>query len=457
MKACLILAVCLLSPICGLADELDLRAMFQEGIPPSPFSGVFYRYADTMLEHGRDTYGPKQTGMLLSALDRKTLKPLTTRPPAPEGVAEGLRPGRRDRALCGANPQLDQNTLRLLYFLVGLSGEARYGQAADAALRGLFDNADDDGRLPWGTVACRDATADERIGDGQASPDAFVGPWMLWGKCFELAPEPSKRFALGLRGKADSAASRPRQAGFCIRTWAEAYAHTDDAAFLEAIDARLAQHPLNRPAVTRADHILSWAIDCDGAARKVPPRLRSRLAELAAGGDRMFCSLPHEIKGGGGGFAMGSNQPRDFTTSAWQASHQCPTTAAVAMMCVSRYENTGKVAYRDLITAAADAYLDSLPDEETDAWPATFGHAISLELAAFRITSRPRYHQRALKLGEIAVERFFGESPLPRASLKSEHYESTTGAGTLVLALVDLHLTTLTITAVRAPANTLDR
>jgi len=129
----------------------------------------------------------------------------------------------------------------------------------------------------------------------------------------------------------------------------------------------------------------------------------------------------------------------------------------VGMMCVSRYENTGKVAYRTLIVAAADAYLDSLPGAQTDAWPLTFGQAISLELAAFRITARQEYHTRAFKLGEIAVEQFFAGSPLPRASLKSDHYESVTGADALALALAELHLSVLHITAVRTPPNTVDR
>ena len=98
-----------------------------------------------------------------------------------------------------------------------------------------------------------------------------------------------------------------------------------------------------------------------------------------------------------------------------------------------------------------------MPGEEIDAWPLSFGQAITIELAAFRITARREYHARAFKLGEIAVEKFFGDGPLPRASLKSDHYESTTGADTLVLALAELHLSTLTITVVRTPSNTIDR
>src|SRR4051794_23747412 len=45
------------------------------------------------------------------------------------------------------------------------------------------------------------------------------------------------------------------------------------------------------------------------------------------------------------------------------------TTARVGMMCVSRYENTGDIRYRELVHAAADAYRDSAPpaDAETGA------------------------------------------------------------------------------------------
>ena len=44
------------------------------------FLGVVQRYADTLIEHGRDTYGPQKSGLILSALDRMTLTPLTLRP-----------------------------------------------------------------------------------------------------------------------------------------------------------------------------------------------------------------------------------------------------------------------------------------------------------------------------------------------------------------------------------------
>jgi len=144
-------------------------------------------------------------------------------------------------------------------------------------------------------------------------------------------------------------------------------------------------------------------------------------------------------------------------TPLWETRSGGSTTAQVGMMCVSRYDNTGKTGYRDLIVAAADAYLDSLPRETDDAWPMTFGHAISLELAAWRHSAKPAYMERARRLGDIAVKAFWGTNALPRASVKTAHYQTITGADTLALALLELHLNILHITAVRCPPNTIDR
>ena len=144
-------------------------------------------------------------------------------------------------------------------------------------------------------------------------------------------------------------------------------------------------------------------------------------------------------------------------TPLWQSRHDVRTTAAVGMMCVSRYENTGDVRYRELIRAAADAYRDDLPPEEEDVWPMAFGHAVSLQLAAWRATARQEYLDRARNLADLAVGKFWTGSPLPRASSKSPHYETVAGADTLALALVELHLSILHITAVRCPPNTIDR
>jgi hypothetical protein len=328
-------------------------------------------------------------------------------------------------------------------------------------------------------------------GDGaEDGSHEFFRPWMLWDRCLAVAPEAGRNFALGLwehqianhtnggfnvragfvRHQALDGLDAANQAGFYIRTWAAAYAHTRDEQFLRPIDVLLTRYEKKRHPMTglieifstqtnsRMDWTLSLAIDCDGAAHHVSEPLASRLRAFAAREDELFCSLPHDVKTGSLliWLAQSTGERADGQTDRWNGAYGV-TTARLAMMCVSRYENTGKVGYRDLIFAAANAYLDSLPAKNEDAWPVTFGHAISLELAAWRHSADWKYMERARKLGDIAVEKFWGTNALPRASYKTDHYETVTGADTLALALVELHLQILHITAVRCPANTIDR
>jgi hypothetical protein len=378
-------------------------------VPPSPFLPVVYRYADAMLEK------------------------------AGAGGPAG--------APAGASFRHDQNLLRLLQTLSELSAKPLYREAADLALRSSLENAAPDapGPIPW----------DE--------------PWLLWDRCFDLAPAASARLA---SGRAPDGVDSPRQAGFHIRARAVAYARTRDDRFLEAIETLLdrferRRHPATGLIPARSGGAEAWpastlslSIDCDGAAHRVPEPLASRLRAFAAREDDVFSALPHDIERTGGFITVvdaATGKPGDGPTPLWEARQGGTTTAQVAMLCVSRHQNTGDTRHRDLVRAAARAYLGAAPPAGADLWPGTFGQAISLELAAWRSTADARHLDGARELGNRALEGFFGGSPLPRASLKSEHHESITGADTLALALVELHLHILYITAVRCPPNTADR
>ena len=120
--------------------------------PSTNFLTVVKGYADAMLEHGRDTYGPQKSGLFLSALDRMTLQPLTVRPAPPGGIRRGDRPGRAWSAMNGANPHIDQNFLRVLYTLTEITGDSRYAKAADAELKWFLENtmSPKTSLLPWG-------------------------------------------------------------------------------------------------------------------------------------------------------------------------------------------------------------------------------------------------------------------------------------------------------------------
>src|SRR5262249_26106915 len=112
-----------LAMLCAMSPVRSAELPKAAPVPASPFLPVIYKYADTMLERGRDTFGPNPTGLFLSALDRTTLGLLTNRPPAPAGVGETSRAGARNGALTCANLQHDENLLRLMFTLSELSSK----------------------------------------------------------------------------------------------------------------------------------------------------------------------------------------------------------------------------------------------------------------------------------------------------------------------------------------------
>jgi len=409
-----------LSAMLSAAEQSFCADVPKAPVPVSPFIRVVYGYADAMLKHGRD-----KNGLLLSALDRNKLAPLTNRPAAPAGVRLSDRVGEKDGPLVGSNPYHDENLLRLLSTLTDLSAKPHYRAAADVELKWFVENL-------------------------QPDEEQFFRPWMLWDRCFEIAPDPSKRFVRRLSQQITNRLTESsRQIGFNFRALAVAFARAQEEQSSYAIAIWLERCGTN--AITDFSPTLS--IDCNGAAQRVPEPTAARLRAIAVRQDASFLSLAGDVRKNGG-FAV-RQVPQH--TSLWKASDDTYTTAQVAMMCVSRYDNTGDVRYRDLIFAAAEAYFDSLPADGDDAWPATFGHAISLQLAAWRHSADWKYMERARQLGEVAVEKFWGTNALPKASFKTDHYESITGADTLALALTELHLHILHITAVRCPPNTIDR
>src|SRR3954470_21876094 len=99
-----------LLPFILIVSAVQAAPITNAPVPKSPYLPLIYRYADSLIEHTRDT-----NGMFLNALDRHTFEP---------------RPS--------TNFYDHQNLLRLLYALSELSGKPKYREAADAALRGFL-------------------------------------------------------------------------------------------------------------------------------------------------------------------------------------------------------------------------------------------------------------------------------------------------------------------------------
>jgi hypothetical protein len=428
--------------------------------------GVVRRYADAMIEHGRDIYGPQKSGLLLSALDRGALAPLKVRPAPPGGIRRGDRPGRAWVEMNGANPMLDQNLLRVLYTLSEITGDSRYAKTANEELVWFFNNAmsPKTSLLPWGEHLSWDVIHDIPISGGDEMMHEYARPWVLWDRCFALAPEASRKFAIGLwehqianhqtggfdrhapyfeHGPVDGK-DFARHGAFYIGTWCYAWKYTTNEVFLRAIETILARFERKRVQKDGSLAATLGPLDLEIAATMVPDRLAKRLREFAAKEDELILAdLQKQL--------TGTNAPPK-----WQNGYSAGTLASSAMFCLGRYEQTGKAAYRDLFVAIADQYKDSRPDEDVDAWPQSFAHVISTQTAAHRLTKKEVYLKQAQQLARMAVEIFWQDNPLPRASKQTGHYETITGADSLALALLEVHAATDGLTN-RIPSNTIDR
>jgi uncharacterized protein YyaL (SSP411 family) len=91
-----------------------------------------------------------------------------------------------------------------------------------------------------------------------------------------------------------------------------------------------------------------------------------------------------------------------------------------------------------------------------DAWPQSFAHVISTEAAAYRLTKKSVYLDEARRFARMAVDIFWQDNPLPRASKQTGHYEAITGGDSLALALLEVHAAEHGLTN-RIPSNTIDR
>jgi hypothetical protein len=433
------------------------------------FLDVVRRYADTMIEKGRDTYGPQKSGLLLSALDRTTLAPLKVRPAPPGGIRRGDRPGRPWVEMNGANPMLDQNLLRVFYTLSEITGDGRYAKVADEELTWFLNHtmSPKTSLLPWGEHLSWDVMYDIPISGGEEMMHEFARPWALWDRCFALAPEASGRFALGLwehqianhktggfdrhapyfeHGPVDGK-DFARHAGFYIGTWCYAWKYTTNGVFTNAIATLLARFEKKRVQKDGSLAATIGPLECELAATMVPEPLAARLRAFAEKEDELILAdMAKQLAG----------DTNVYVPPRWQAGYSAGTLANSAMFCLARHEQTGKMAYRDMVVRIADLYADSQPEEDVDAWPMSFAHAISAQVAAGRFTRKPAYLAQARAFAQMAVDLFWQDNPLPRASLKTGHYETITGCDSLALASLEVHAATHGLTN-RIPSNTIDR
>lgn len=490
---------------CRIARALSLAAVLtaagssQAAEPDEMFAAV-RRYADTMIERGRDVYGPQKSMLFLSALDRRTLEPLTTCPAPPAGVRDIDRVGQENGPLVGANPFHDENLLRLLYALTDMTGDEKYAAAADAELKWFFTNAawPQTGLLAWGEHMSWQVVLDKPASRCRVPRHELGRPWLFWGRCFRLAPEGCARFASALwehqvfdqeTGEFDRHASPhehkpgrdydlPRHAGMYILTWAKAFQYTQDDRFLHAIDVMLKHFETKRDPKTHLvpawhDSDVAWplssmsmAVECHASARHLPQAIADRLRAFATAEDRAFLALDHDparrgyvvsaVRQTGEASGQIGSDKLQARTVMWGGEGGEATTAMVSLICVARHDQVPSDGYRKLILGAAKAYLNQRPEPGHDTWPLAVSQAISIEMAGYRLSGEKQYLDWARELAAEAVKTYWQDSPLPKASVKTDHYETLTGADSLAIAILDA-ATADTPNATHVPENTIDR
>ena len=434
-------------------------------------------YADAMIEHGRDVYGPERTPLFASALDRSTMRIGDF--PEIEGIRE------HDRVTRGSNPMHDQNLYQVLHALSLATGEPRYAAEADRALDYFFDHAQSPatGLLAWGEHLGWGFESESMIGNDEHE---FYRPWVLWDRVRELSPEALPRFARGLwehqiydqrTGEFSRHASYrehepqrgndyPRHGGFYVDTWAEAYRDTGDPVFARATEVLLDGFERRRSPRTgafaccsREDrlHIMwplsnvSLAVDLARAAAAFPGPLRARMFDVAENVDSIFLALDHSFGPEGIGFVTGADihtlenfLEGEWThTEPWVTGYGMSTDAQAANLLVERLRQLPagptKDGYRALILASADRYLTSEPDVSRTIYPGSLGEVILHMLNAHELTGDARFAQRAEHFARLAVELFLEPgSALPKASTRHDHYEAITRADTMMMALLRL-------------------
>ncbi|NQT52185.1 hypothetical protein HQ576_09055 [bacterium] len=151
----------MLLPICRctlvgalqLAIVVRVAAVAQGAGPesqPQPHLRVVRRFADCVLEHGRDRYGKRKTPLFADGLHAKTLEPAR------------WKKGGETWVLCNFASQ--QPLLRLLDGLTAVTGEPRYRQAAEEAARHVLEHLrTPNGLLHWGGHMAWDLLDDKPV------------------------------------------------------------------------------------------------------------------------------------------------------------------------------------------------------------------------------------------------------------------------------------------------------
>jgi hypothetical protein len=146
---------------------------------------------DTLIAYGTDRYGPVQTAMLMAVIDVNTLTAPQSPPLYDDEIRTEGRPTHGRWSAGGSNLWLDMATVRAMYRMSQLTGDAKYSQAADAYIAAEFERAvKPNGLLYWGSHSYYNGYTDTYAGDGMHEI-LILHP--EWGEMYRVNPAAVKR------------------------------------------------------------------------------------------------------------------------------------------------------------------------------------------------------------------------------------------------------------------------
>jgi hypothetical protein len=165
---------------------------------PAGYQAIVRRFADTLLEKGRDVHGSRKTALWCSVINLDDWSVPREAKEVP--LRKGDRP--QDRAVGGCNLHQDVSTLHVFRTLSALTGDPRYAQAVQDYVRDFFAVAQHpkSGLLAWGEHMYYDVHRDAvHLDYGRSGVvHELIGWTTPWEVLWEVDPQATTRAIEGL-------------------------------------------------------------------------------------------------------------------------------------------------------------------------------------------------------------------------------------------------------------------
>ncbi|MBN1972914.1 MAG: ankyrin repeat domain-containing protein [Sedimentisphaerales bacterium] len=155
---------------------------------PNRYLDAVREFADNVLKYGRDTYGPKHTPLFVDGVNVTTNEPVKWISPKGD-LSQTLE----TEEWILSNFASQQTLLRTLDGLSALTGNAKYRDAAEQAVKYAFDNLrTPNGLFYWGEITAYDALGDRVRND--SNMHALKRHYPYYELMWQVNPEATQRF-----------------------------------------------------------------------------------------------------------------------------------------------------------------------------------------------------------------------------------------------------------------------